>query len=100
MNNARIESVGDNCLQVSGGLGFDNALALKTQGESLINSAAEAVEIDFSGVTRSGSAALTLLCSWMRHAEQLEKSIIFTHLPADLMGVARVSGVDQILPIK
>lgn len=98
--NASIESHGDHCIWVVGELGFDNALILKKQGENLINRAGEALEIDFSQVTRSSSAALTLLCSWMRHADELEKKITFTHLPADLMGVAQVSGVDQILPIK
>lgn len=97
---ATIESLSDQHLQVVGELDFDNALTLKKLGESLINRAGETLEIDFSQVTRSGSAALTLLCNWMRHAEELEKSIAFTHLPADLMGVAQVSGVDQILPIK
>lgn len=97
---ANIESLSDQHLQVVGELSFDNALTLKKLGESLINRAAETIEIDFSQVTRSGSAALTLLCSWMRHAEELGKNIIFTHLPTDLTGVAQVSGIDQILPIK
>ncbi|MEZ5525218.1 MAG: STAS domain-containing protein [Pseudomonadales bacterium] len=97
---AHIEPLSDQHLQVIGELDFDNALALKKAGEALIDRAGDALEMDFSRVTRSGSAGLTLLCSWLRHAEQLDKRIFFTHLPADLMGVAKVSGVDQILPVK
>ena len=50
--------------------------------------------------SKAGSAALTLLFSWLRYAANLRKTVEFSNLPDDLLGVARVSGVDQILPFK
>lgn len=100
MTTSSVFRLSDRHLQVMGDVGFDNALALKERGERLLSKASDHCEIDFSQVTRAGSAALTLLCSWLRHATNLQKTIEFTHLPDDLIGVARVSGIDQILPIK
>jgi len=100
MTRSRVIRVSDQQLQVSGVITFDNALGLRQQGERLISKAAEHCEIDFSQVTRAGSAALTLLFSWLRHSANLQKTLVFTNLPDDLLGVAQVSGVDQILPLK
>jgi len=100
MTASRVIRQSDQLLQVFGCIGFDNALELKQQGERLINKAAEHCEIDFSGVTDAGSAALTLLFSWLRHAANLRKTVEFINLPDDLLGVAKVSGVDQILSLK
>ncbi|MEH6357399.1 MAG: STAS domain-containing protein [Pseudomonadales bacterium] len=96
----RIIRKSDQQLQVSGCIGFDNALDLKQQGQRLINKASDHCQIDFSEVSRAGSAALTVLFSWIRHAADLSKTIEFTNLPEDLLGVAKVSGVDHILPLK
>ena len=97
---SRVIRKSDQRLQVSGCIGFDNALDLKQQGERLISKAADHCQIDFSEVSRAGSAALTLLFCWVRHAANLRKTVEFTNLPEDLLGVAKVSGVDQILPLK
>jgi ABC-type transporter Mla MlaB component len=41
-----------------------------------------------------------LLLNWTRHAASLSKTIEFTCLPEDLLGVAKVSGIDQLLFLK
>ena len=60
MTQASVTRVSDQLLQVSGGIDFDNALNLCQQGEHQITTAADYCEIDFSRVTKAGSAALTL----------------------------------------
>lgn len=100
MTVSKVVRKSDQHLQVLGCIDFDNALDLKLQGERLIDKAADHCQIDFSGVPRVGSAALTLLFSWVRHAANLSKTVEFTHLPKDLLGVAAVSGVDHILSLK
>lgn len=100
MTTSRVIRKSDQQLQVSGCIDFDNALDLKQQGQRLINKAADHCQIDFSEVSRAGSAALTVLFSWIRHAANSRKTLEFTNLPEDLLGVAKVSGVDQILPLK
>jgi len=100
MTRSCVTRVSEQKLQVAGVIDFDNALDMCQQGERLISKAADQCEIDFSEVTRAGSAALTLLFSWLRHAVNLQKTLVFINLPNDLLGVAKVSGVDEILPIK
>lgn len=100
MTRSCVTRLSEQKLQVAGIIDFDNALDMCQQGERLISKAANECEIDFSGVTRAGSAALTLLFSWLRHAVNLQKTLVFTNLPDDLLGVAKVSGVDEILPLK
>jgi len=100
MTGSRVTRISEQRLQVSGIVDFDNALDLRQQGERLISKAADHCEVDFSRVTKAGSAALTLLFSWLRHSVNVQKTLVFTNLPDDLLGVAQVSGVDQILPVK
>jgi len=100
MTRSCVTRLSEQKLQVAGVIDFDNALDMCQQGERLISKVGDQCEIDFSAVTRAGSAGLTLLFSWLRYAVNLQKTLVFTNLPDDLLGVAKVSGVDQILPIK
>lgn len=100
MASSKIIQKSDQQLLVLGCIAFDNALDLKQQGERLIDKASDHCEIDFSEVSRAGSAALSVLFCWIRHAANLGKTVEFTNLPENLLGVAKVSGVDQILPLK
>lgn len=96
---ASIESVSQGRITVSGELGFHNVVALKDEGARLLAQSDSKVEIDLSGVTRAGSAAVSLLLSWLRYASANGVELVFSHTPADLFGVAQVSGLEQILPI-
>jgi phospholipid transport system transporter-binding protein len=69
------------------------------QGVELLKTAERECEIDFSEVTRAGSAGVSLLLSWLRCASARDIKVVFSHLPEDLLGVARVSGVDKFLPV-
>lgn len=60
---------------------------------------AEALNIDLADVTRADSAALALLVSWMRLAKQSDKHIQFQNLPAQMLAIAKASGLDAILPV-
>lgn len=97
---AEINSVSQQLFSLSGELRFDNVVALKQQGEQLLANAGQDCEVDLAGVTRAGSAAVSLLLSWLRYASAANISLVFSHLPADLLGVAQVSGIDKILPVK
>jgi anti-anti-sigma regulatory factor len=56
------------------------------------------ISIDLAGVTRSDSAGLALLIEWLRESEQLGKTITFLNMPAQMQSIARVCGLDGILP--
>lgn len=97
---ARIETLTESRIQVSGDLGFDDVFELRQQGESLLSEISAGCEIDLSNVGQAGSAALSLLLSWMRFAQNRNLSLEFSNPPESLLGVAQVSELDSIIPFK
>lgn len=80
-------------LRVSGELNFDTVLGLRHKGEALIAAAPDTVEVDFSGVYASGSAAVSLMMCWLRAACNADKTIRFSGVPVLLERIIRVSGL-------
>ena len=60
----------------------------------------DALDIDLSHVERSDSAGLALLVECLRHARQSGKTIRFFNIPAQMLAIARVSGLDEVLPLQ
>lgn len=100
MANVVVKQISDSLIQVSGEMHFENALELKLLGEAAIKNSADSLEVNCSEVTRAGSAGVSVLLSWMRYALAIGKDLTFSHIPADLLGVAKVSDIDEILPMK
>jgi phospholipid transport system transporter-binding protein len=55
------------------------------------------LKIDFSGVETIDSSAIALLLSWRREALKTNSRIEFEHLPENLIELASVYGVSEIL---
>jgi phospholipid transport system transporter-binding protein len=55
------------------------------------------LKIDFSGVEAIDSSAIALLLSWRREARKTDSRIEFEHLPENLVELASVYGVTDIL---
>ncbi len=56
--------------------------------------------LDFGGVTKSDSSALALLTELLRRANATSVNLKIRNMPRKLMDLARVSGLDSILPIQ
>jgi len=54
--------------------------------------------VDFSQVVTVDSAAVSMLLGWERAAQRAERKIRVKGLPADLLSLARLYGVDKLLP--
>jgi phospholipid transport system transporter-binding protein len=84
--------------QLSGELGYGTvAGVLETAGRALRG--AGAIEVDLQGVTRADSAGLALLVEWTRASVRAGRSIRFIHVPPQLLSIAQVCGLEQILPL-
>jgi phospholipid transport system transporter-binding protein len=57
----------------------------------------DCLTIDFKGVTDIDSSGVALLLHWRRHALQLGKSLRYVHLPPNLMALAALYGVDDLI---
>ncbi|HLA75507.1 MAG TPA: STAS domain-containing protein [Gammaproteobacteria bacterium] len=99
MSEVRIETLGAGQHLLSGTLTFATVPQLYTQGAALFSNAATTVTLDLQGVKRTDSAGLALLMEWLRSARAQNKTIQFKNIPAQMMSIARLSGLDTILPL-
>jgi len=84
-------------LQVSGDLTMDTVAALFDT--SLKAESGAALEIDLAQVETLDSAAVGLLLSWLRRAQSNNLAISFANVPDNLMSLARLYGVAELLPL-
>ena len=57
----------------------------------------QTIRIDFAGVTGVDSAAVALLLEWRRMALARQKVLLFENLPANLLALARLYGVAELI---
>ena len=81
---------------VSGAVTLANVAALLEDGRRHL---AEGVKtIDLGEVSEMDSALLALLLAWLRDAQARTQSIAFANMPESLRTIARLYGVDRLLP--
>ena len=86
-------------------LALTGALSFETLPGVLEQSAAftartdlpERLTIDFAGITAVDSSAVALLLEWRREAQRLGKSLAFVNLPSNLLALARLYGVEELI---
>ena len=55
-------------------------------------------QVDLGEVTEMDSALLALLLAWLREAREGQREIAFANLPESLQTIARLYGVEELLP--
>jgi len=83
-------------LVISGRLTIATVPALFEAG--LQHLASENLLVDFSQVEAVDSAAVSMLLGWTRAAQRSQRSLSVTGLPDDLISLARLYGVADLLP--
>lgn len=81
---------------VDGHLTIETVPALFETG--LQHLASEDLRVDFSRVESVDSAAVSMLLGWTRAAQRSQHALRVTGLPADLLSLARLYGVAELLP--
>ena len=81
---------------ISGPVTLANAAALLEEGRRHLADGVQTV--DLGEVSEMDSALLALLLAWLREARQRERPLVFAHLPESLRTIARLYGVDRLLP--
>ncbi|MEN8204824.1 MAG: STAS domain-containing protein [Pseudomonadota bacterium] len=81
---------------LQGELDFESVpAALQHAGARMLGN--DRLEVDLRDVTRADSAGLALLVEWLRESEIAGNEIVFVNVPDQLMSIARVCGLDEIL---
>lgn len=57
------------------------------------------VKVNFAGVKHSDSSGLALMVHWLREAKKANINLCFEAVPEKLAALAKVSNLDEILPI-
>ena len=84
-------------MMVSGPVTLANVAGLLDEGRRHL---AEGVRtVDLGEVTEMDSAALALVLAWLRDAKAAGRAINFANLPESLQTIARLYGVDSLLPL-
>ena len=82
---------------ISGPVTLGNVSAVLEEGRRHL---AEGVQtIDLAEVSEMDSALLALLLAWLRDAKAREQPIAFSNPPESLLTIARLYGVDRLLPV-
>ena len=53
--------------------------------------------IDFAGVTEADSVALALIFKWQRDAARRDRAVRCINIPANVVALARLYGVDDLI---
>lgn len=86
-------------------LALTGALSFETLPEVLVQSAEYAARtdlpdrltIDFSAISGVDSSAVALLLEWRRQALARGKSLSYINLPPNLLALAQLYGVDELI---
>lgn len=87
-------------LLLAGILDYRSGPVLREQGRQLIDaSTVNALVLDCAAVEKSSSVGLSLLLAFMRDAKAAGKTLKVRGLPQDMQGIARVSGLHELLDL-
>jgi len=82
---------------LGGPVNLGNVARLLDEGRQHLDEGVRTV--DLSEVTELDSAALALLLTWLRDAKAKKRELAFANLPDSLQTIARLYGVDGLLPL-
>ncbi|MEO8384127.1 MAG: STAS domain-containing protein [Betaproteobacteria bacterium] len=99
MNAANSSTVVGEVLQIEGALNFENMPRILEETALYVaqNDLPSCLSIDLANVTDIDSSAVALLLHWRRAAARLEKALRYVHLPQNLVALAQLYGVDDMI---
>ena len=82
--------------RLAGVASLATARALLERGTAMFGGQPD-VELDLSKVTHADSAGLAVLLTWLERARRSGQLLRYRGVPAQLLGIARISGVEELL---
>jgi phospholipid transport system transporter-binding protein len=86
-------------LRLTGALDFESLPAVLAESEQYTarTDLPQRLTIDFAAITAVDSSAVALLLEWRREALARGKQLIFVNLPANLLALAELYGVAELI---
>ena len=85
------------CVQVPSHLTIETVTSLFKNGLQI--SGETPLVVDLAQVETVDSAAVSLLLAWLREAQSSSVKLCFAHVPENLLSLARLYGVVDMLPL-
>ena len=98
MSAAKVELNDAGTIEVSGALEFGLVADLLKSSRRFFSGEGDLL-FNLNGVNKTDSAGLALLVEWVAMARKSEQALSFQDIPKQMLDIARVSGLDDILPI-
>lgn len=92
------EDLGGGRFRLSGHLGFKTATRALEESQRLFGEHKK-IQLDLSGVDGADSAGLALLVEWTGWAKREKRKLSLTNVPRQAVALAKISEVDEILPL-
>lgn len=92
----RIEQAGPERLRAFGELDFSTAAAALEQGESMLATGQRWI-VDLAGVTLGDSAGVAVLVEWLSAASARGATLGFESVPEQMLAIARISELEDLL---
>jgi phospholipid transport system transporter-binding protein len=90
----------DGTYVIRGELSFTTVSPLLKHSGELFEGGRNPITVDLDGVTRADSAGLSLLIEWWRKARSQGLDIQYVNLPEQMLAMAKLGGLDELLPVK
>ncbi len=97
---AQLVDHGDGNLALSGRLTSETVAELELQASEALAHEHSHYKVDLSEVTFGSSAGVALMLALLRTAREAKKEIVFANLPAGMVGLLRVSELEDIVPLQ
>lgn len=91
-------SINGDTLTLTGVLDHESVLEVDPQGQQwLLESHTSECKLDLGTITYSSSAGIALLLGWLRIAQEQQKTLRFLQVPASMIALANVGGLEDLL---
>jgi len=100
VSDATLEVLGQGRFRIVGELDYQTVDRLLDHDDALFADNPREIEIDLSGVGHTTSVGLALMLEWLRQARSRNVAIRFSQVPAQILGIARLSQLEDILQIE
>lgn len=91
-------AISGSTLSISGVLDFESVFDIDAQGAQWLSDVApEQCELDLAAVTYSSSVGIALVLGWMRAAQHAGRKLAIKNIPADMLALAHVGGLESVL---
>ncbi|VAW99272.1 hypothetical protein MNBD_GAMMA22-1482 [hydrothermal vent metagenome] len=92
-----VQKVSDHHYDVIGCLDAESVTGLLIQEFS--HQQNESITINLQAVSHSNSAGIALLLEWLRQANHNNHDLKFVNMPVNMLAIANICGLSDILPI-